>query len=328
MQKPSVDSVNIMLMLGAAFVSFFIPFELFLFSYAVLGPLHYLTEISWLHRKKYFLLATPKYVWPIISVGVLFLLTIIGRHGTLLYLYASILFFIFFGALVLTVTTHSLRRLAGLALVLALAISLWISPALVAIVAVLLPTVLHVFLFTFCFMLFGALKNKSRLGVVAALLFVVLSIVLLFGFGYPEMSVLTAYARGAYASFETTNITLLSLLPVAIVDMRTAVYSSVFGIAVMRFLSFVYTYHYLNWFSKTQIIRWHLVSRKELLVICCVWLISVGVYSYDYRIGLLTLYFLSMLHVLLEFPLNQSTFTGLARMIWQGATSGNRVLEK
>ena len=31
-----------------------IPFELFLFSYAVLGPLHYLTEINWLKERNYF----------------------------------------------------------------------------------------------------------------------------------------------------------------------------------------------------------------------------------------------------------------------------------
>ena len=29
-------------------------FELFLGAYAVLGPLHYLTQISWLHTRRYF----------------------------------------------------------------------------------------------------------------------------------------------------------------------------------------------------------------------------------------------------------------------------------
>lgn len=35
-------------------VAFIYPFELFVFSYAVLGPLHYLTEISWLHDRNFF----------------------------------------------------------------------------------------------------------------------------------------------------------------------------------------------------------------------------------------------------------------------------------
>src|SRR5689334_16188561 len=30
------------------------PFTLFLIAFAVLGPLHYLTEISWLHDREYF----------------------------------------------------------------------------------------------------------------------------------------------------------------------------------------------------------------------------------------------------------------------------------
>src|ERR1043165_8502495 len=41
-------------MIFSCVAAFVLPFELFLFSYAVLGPLHYLTEISWLHDRKYF----------------------------------------------------------------------------------------------------------------------------------------------------------------------------------------------------------------------------------------------------------------------------------
>src|SRR5207237_1302776 len=46
--------INIGLMIVSCMISFFVPFELFLFSYGVLGPLHYLTEIGWLHKKNYF----------------------------------------------------------------------------------------------------------------------------------------------------------------------------------------------------------------------------------------------------------------------------------
>src|SRR6188768_1374148 len=49
-----LDAVNIGLMLVACVVAVIIPLELFLFSYAILGPLHYLTEISWLHDRNYF----------------------------------------------------------------------------------------------------------------------------------------------------------------------------------------------------------------------------------------------------------------------------------
>ena len=49
-----IDLVNIGLLIFSCALAFVIPFELFLFVYAVLGPLHYLTEISWLHDKNYY----------------------------------------------------------------------------------------------------------------------------------------------------------------------------------------------------------------------------------------------------------------------------------
>jgi hypothetical protein len=54
MTLPQLNILNIGLMLAASAGAFFFPFELFLFSYAVLGPLHYLTQISWLHSRGYF----------------------------------------------------------------------------------------------------------------------------------------------------------------------------------------------------------------------------------------------------------------------------------
>src|ERR1043165_8274637 len=58
-----VDALNIGLMLLACALAFVVPFELFLFAYVVLGPLHYLTEISWLHRRNYFVRGRYDYLW-------------------------------------------------------------------------------------------------------------------------------------------------------------------------------------------------------------------------------------------------------------------------
>ena len=66
-----VNYINIALMLISAAVAFVIPFELFLFSYAVLGPLHYLTEISWLHKRQYF--SPNKYDWILLTLLTFFL---------------------------------------------------------------------------------------------------------------------------------------------------------------------------------------------------------------------------------------------------------------
>lgn len=54
MSTAQINYLNIGLMLVSLAAAMTLPFEVFLFSYAVLGPLHYLTEISWLHDRRYF----------------------------------------------------------------------------------------------------------------------------------------------------------------------------------------------------------------------------------------------------------------------------------
>lgn len=86
------------------------------------------------------------------------------------------------------------------------------------------------------------------------------------------------------------------------------VYFSDAGIRVMRFIAFAYTYHYLNWFSKTSVIQWHNTSKRNLVIIAAVWIASVALYIIDYKMGLKWLFVLSFGHVLLEFPLNHRSF--------------------
>src|SRR6187551_589263 len=54
MKARNVDLLNVGLIAISLVAAFALPFELFLFAYAVLGPLHYLTEISWIHDRGYF----------------------------------------------------------------------------------------------------------------------------------------------------------------------------------------------------------------------------------------------------------------------------------
>ena len=80
--------------------------------------------------------------------------------------------------------------------------------------------------------------------------------------------------------------------------------SSSAALKVQAFIAFAYTYHYLNWFSKVEIIKWHKVSKNSLILSAVIWVISVALYSYDYLLGASVLLFLSVMHVFLEFPLN------------------------
>jgi hypothetical protein len=83
----------------------------------------------------------------------------------------------------------------------------------------------------------------------------------------------------------------------------------------MRFIAFAYTYHYLNWFSKTKIIGWHEVPKIRIIAILVLWAFSIALYIKDYQMGFEWLYFLSFLHVLLEFPLNFISITGVFKEV-------------
>lgn len=89
------------------------------------------------------------------------------------------------------------------------------------------------------------------------------------------------------------------------------IYFSEVGIMLMRFIAFAYLYHYLNWFSKTEIIRWHKVPKVRFILVMVVWIASSVFYTYDYSLGLSLLFFLSFSHVLLEFPLNIVSIVGI-----------------
>lgn len=90
------------------------------------------------------------------------------------------------------------------------------------------------------------------------------------------------------------------------------VYESVLGRKIQIFIAFAYLYHYLNWFSKTSIIGWRKnLNVKSASVILVVWVGSLGIYWYDFSTGFIALFFLSFLHVILEFPLNVDTIKTL-----------------
>src|ERR1039457_7324217 len=55
--KPGKDNINWLnfgLMVAACGAAIAAPFQVFLCAWAILGPMHYLTEISWLHDRNYF----------------------------------------------------------------------------------------------------------------------------------------------------------------------------------------------------------------------------------------------------------------------------------
>jgi len=223
------------------------------------------------------------------------------------------IFIAFAGALIMvTVKSNPIRWawIAAIVLITPLLKNLTIAKM---IFTIFLPTLLHVFAFTGAFLLYGAVKNRSRSGIASFIVFCACPLFLAMTGGWNIERGLHSYVINSYNIFAPLNQTLIELFHLGDAKTAQGIFYSDYGRAVMRLIAFAYTYHYLNWFSKTEVIKWHEVSRKRLGIIGLLWLASIAVYVYNYRVGFIVLYGLSFLHVFLEFPLNHITFLNLGR---------------
>ena len=171
--------------------------------------------------------------------------------------------------------------------------------------SVLIPTVIHVYVFTIIFMIYGAIKSKSTLGFFNATAFFVGGIILLV-IPQSNIQIFPEYVAANYNFFSGIALAFSQILGQS-TDMVLS--------AIASFLAFTYTYHYLNWFSKTNIIEWHVVSWQRAFIIGALYAVSIGLYLYDYGLGLTVLLSLSFLHVVLEFPLNFKSLQGVIKEI-------------
>jgi hypothetical protein len=301
---PNVDrinAINVGLMLASAAIAWVAPFELFVLSYAILGPLHYLTEISWLHDRGYF---TPSRwdVLPVVGLGVL---AFVSRYSDLFAWDGwALVAFGLAGAFTFTASPRAKLLYAIAAVVATLGLQRWGTGFFM--LTVLLPTLIHVVVFTGLFILQGTLRTRSAWGYASLAVYVFCGAALL----------LYRPAAGHYVFDPRTSVLVKEFASVIDVLARLTGTSEPRSydafVAIGRFLAFAYTYHYLNWFSKTGVIRWHAVSRPRMAVIGVLYGASLAVYAWDYATGLVALFLLSLLHVLLEFPLDVRTMASLA----------------
>lgn len=329
MKSKQVDLVNIGLIFISLLVAFRLPFHLFLFSYAVLGPLHYLTEINWLKGNSYFSPINKKwsYFFVVISflialpslIDLSFPITTTSPKGIIFYLrkinvpliivaFISAIGFAFIKKISHIVILIFLSAIASFFL---FRMKFW-----AILFGVFLPTLIHVYLFTLLFMLYGAIKSKSTFGYFGVACMILCIIIIVTSKINPKNYVLT---QETITTFFSSNMqfvlgTIADIL--GIKEGKNA--ASIFNPVVIKaqiFIAFAYTYHYLNWFSKTSIIKWHQITKKEGITILGLWAISVALYMYDYKTGFVLLMFLSYLHVLLEFPLNYITINSFFKKI-------------
>ena len=194
-----IDILNIFLILFSLVLAVVLPFKLFLFSYAVLGPLHYLTEINWLNDKSYFVERRNKFLIPVILIALgISIINIISFYNVEVILFGDI-FKSDWYQLTLPWTNHLIF------VCFAFAILIFVKPnktwlfyivwlLVFAFIALFLdrletykiwfgtffPTIVHVYLFTGLFMLYGALKSKSKWGIVSFL--TMLSVIFILAF--------------------------------------------------------------------------------------------------------------------------------------------------
>jgi hypothetical protein len=307
MMKHATDAIHLGLMLAALGLTYLVPFELLLLSYVVLGPAHYFTEISWLHDRKYFL---PHRSVPIVLAIIAVIAALIDNASW----FGLVMWLAFVVCALLAAATTALQATA-----LAIA-AIWLTAVMamnglsLAVLGILLPTLIHVSLFTLVFMMLGAIRSGSKTQAILVL-FYLAAIMLLLAAPPSASTQIPAFAKVGHEYFGNVAPALGRLLGIADLKLDTRLTS---------LLAFVYSYHYLNWFIKAEVIRWTDISRARLALIVAASAASTALYFYDYTFGFTVLLALSLVHVVLEFPLDSLALRQLGTAIGQSVAQKAR----
>lgn len=299
-QGARIDVINMALIGVACLLSHAFPYGMLLLSYAVLGPAHYLTQISWLHDRRYF--SGTRLVLPVMGLIILlFSLPALAPGLMHPWFQALLVGLALWFALMLTVPRNPVSLGVGFA---AGAVTVYMMirfPGAALFVSVLLPTVLHVFVFTASFMLVGALRTRSREAYASVIILLLCAASFLLPLD--PLGRETAVPHMAGLQFFQPVVDFLKGM-----GLSTSTNAQLFG-----FLSFAYTYHYANWFSKVKAIQWNRVPRGRMRGMVVAYATMFALYAHDFTAGFFLSALLSNLHVFLEFPLNLRTFATLGR---------------
>lgn len=316
-----INYINIGLMLLSLGLSLVLPFEILLLSYSILGPLHYLTEISWLKDRNFFLKKQSDRIWLYLLSAFILLgsASFVNSHYLKIFQEWNLiaLYILFVTILVFIIFEHPFLRMMGIFFAILGSMIFVYNHFLVILLAIYLTTLIHVYIFTGAFILSGSLKSHSFSGYLSFAIFIlcpILCFILVPGLSHPA----SVWSMNSYTStFTILNHTTLEQF----FGYNSSVFIDIFhhpvSILITRFMAFAYTYHYLNWFSKTSVIKWHKISKKRFFVIMGFWIGSLVLYKIDFLLAYKWLFLLSYLHVLLEFPLNHLSFIQIGQNIHQ-----------
>lgn len=336
MNARQLDFLNIGLLLISLLLAYQLPFTLFLLAYAFLGPLHYLTEINWLQRKQYFV-GDARWGWIallfalLIAVPKFFILPpfadrppleTLSAPIQLLLTYSNVFIFVWLLTSIGLIVSRS-KWIIGAFAVGGIIAGLLLNSVnfYQMLIGLMVPTLAHVYLFTLLFMVFGTLKSRSKPGWLAAFVMCLVPFFIAFweipaaNYSIPEAVKETFTTIG----FHNTTAQISQFFGWS--DGTSFFFYEQLELKLQVFIAFAYTYHYLNWFSKTTVIGWHKqLTKVRTLVIVAIWLLACILFAVDYQLGFILLLSLSFLHVLMEFPLNALSVKGIAQSIFKPKT--------
>src|SRR5690606_6624729 len=141
------------------------------------------------------------------------------------------------------------------------------------------------------FMLYGALKSKSSIGVISFFLLALVPLIIFNIDVQPANFVVSEYMQNAMrdSNFSGLNQYFASFFGLANPNQTYSLLSPI-GLKIQIFIAFAYIYHYLNWFAKTSVIKWHKsFSKKRVYTIVIIYIIAIGLYIYDFRVGFIAM---------------------------------------
>ena len=292
------DAAHLGLMLAALGLTYLVPFELLLVAYVVLGPAHYATEISWLHDRKYFL---PQRGIAVVLAAVAVAAALIDNAAW----FGFVMWAALVGCVLLVTATTALQTMVLFIVAIALTAALAANGASLAVLGILLPTLIHVSLFTLVFMALGATRSGEKVQWLLVAIYLA-AVALILILPPTAATLIPSFGQAGHDYFANVAPALGRLLGVPDLRLDTRLTS---------LLAFVYTYHYLNWFIKAEVIQWNKMTKGRLALVVAASGVSTALYFYDYALGFTVLLAFSLVHIVLEFPLNSLALRQLGAAI-------------
>lgn len=307
-------AANFGVLVFSALAAWLFPLQTFLLAYVIVGPFHYLTEIAWLRKKEFYfgngLISPSAYLATAIVLCGAASLDFKTHRGWTAYSVA--------GLLVLSFSTLVRNVPALLGMLALVAVTKFFVHGYGLFLAAFFPTIIHVYVFTFMFLVSGALRGKraSRFGVFNAFLLLALPVLLMRLPASLPMGIPGHAWMNSEALFAGVHEYIAGLLGLGMHFNPGGVLQP-HAILIFRFLAFIYLHHYLNWFAKTELLAWHKVSRRTWITVLFLYAAFMGSYFCNFALGFYATFGLSLLHVLLELPLNWQVGAGIFAQPWR-----------